>query len=148
MLIRQACAADLDALTALFDGYRIFYGQPSDPAGARAFLAERLERQQSTILLALGDDGAPLGFTQLYPSFTSIGMQRIFILNDLFVVPEARRQGVGKALLAAAAQHGRAQGAARLTLSTARDNRTAQRVYEASGWQRDELFFNYHLALA
>jgi GNAT superfamily N-acetyltransferase len=147
VLIRQAQITDLDALALLFDAYRQFYGQPSDLAAAHAFLAERFEHQQSIVFLALDDDATALGFTQLYPSFTSIRMKPIFILNDLYVVPQARKSGVGKALLDAAAQYGRHVGGARLRLSTAIDNHTAQALYEANGWVRDEAFHSYDLAL-
>ncbi len=147
MLTRRALITDLDALAAMFDAYRQFYGQPSDVAGARTFLADRFAHDQSVIFIALDNEGQPLGFTQLYPSFTSTRMQRIFILNDLFVVPDGRRQGVGKALLAAATDYGRDAGAARLALSTAVDNLTAQGVYEANGWTRDEAFYSYNFPL-
>jgi len=76
-----------------------------------------------------------------------MGMRPIFILNDLFVAPQARQRGVGSALLRAAADHGRAAGAARLTLSTELDNLAAQRVYEANGWERETRFLSYTLAL-
>jgi GNAT superfamily N-acetyltransferase len=144
--IKRAEAADLDALAALFDGYRQFYLQPSDPAGARAFLAARIERGESVIFLA-GDETGPCGFTQLYPSFTSAGMKRIYILNDLFVTPRARGKGVGGGLLRHAVAFARGEGAARLVLSTAVDNLTAQSLYEAEGWERDEAFFTSKFAL-
>lgn len=146
MQIRQATVADLDRLVPLFDAYRVFYGQPSDPELARSFLRDRFEHLQSIVFLALDRDW-PLGFTQLYPSFSSARARRIFILNDLFVVAEARGRGVGRALLAAAAEHGKAVGAARLTLSTGVDNRTAQALYEAAGWTRDTAFVSYNLPL-
>lgn len=146
MQIRQATAADLDRLVPLFDAYRVFYGQPSDPELARSFLRDRFEHLQSIVFLALARD-RPLGFTQLYPSFSSARARRIFILNDLFVVAEARGRGVGRALLAAAAEHGKAVGAARLTLSTGVDNRTAQALYEAAGLTRDTAFVSYNLPL-
>src|SRR5689334_3098393 len=101
MDIRQATIADLDALAPLVDGYRQFYKQPSDPDAARRFLADRFHHRQSVIFLA-AVDGKAAGFTQLYPSFSSISMARTFILNDLFVTPEARGLGVGKGLLKAA----------------------------------------------
>lgn len=146
MQIRQATVADLDRLVPLFDAYRVFYGQPSDPELARSFLRDRFEHLQSIVFLALDRDW-PLGFTQLYPSFSSARARRIFILNDLFVVAEARGRGVGRALLAAAAEHGKAVGAARLTLSTGVDNRTAQALYEAAGLTRDTAFVSYNLPL-
>ena len=91
--VQRATIADLDALVPLFDGYRVFYAQPSDPALARRFLDERLRRDESVILIARDDgdeSGAALGFTQLYPMFSSVRAARTWILNDLFVAPAAR----------------------------------------------------------
>jgi len=144
--VRRATVADLDVLVPLFDAYRLFYSQPSDPARARHFLRERLEHNQSVIFLLFEDEVA-VGFTQLYPSFSSGSMARIFILNDLFVAPEARRRGAGSALLYAAAEYGRRTGALRLVLSTEVTNTSAQSLYEKLGWKRDTVFCAYQLAL-
>ena len=144
--IRQATAADLDAVVPLFDAYRQFYRQPAAPERARRFLLDRLENNQSVFFMAFLDSAA-VGFTQLYPSFSSGAMAPIFILNDLFVAPEARRRGVGSALLQAAADHGRRAGAVRLVLSTEVTNTTAQSLYEAAGWKRDTVFCVYQLPL-
>ena len=146
MQIRQAGISDLDGLVCLFDGYRVFYGQDSDRDRARAFLEDRFRQQDSVVFITFDGDEA-VGFTQLYPSFSSVSMVRIFILNDLFVAPEARGKGVGRALLAAAADHARNAGAIRLTLSTAFDNVTAQALYEAAGWIREARFISYNLAV-
>ncbi|MFC5526523.1 GNAT family N-acetyltransferase [Rhodanobacter ginsengisoli] len=145
--IRQATILDIDTLTPLFDGYRQFYGQPADPARARGFLMERIHQHESLILLARDEAGAGLGFTQLYPLFSSVRTVRTWLLNDLFVVAAARRQGIAAALLKAAAEHARALGAASLSLSTARDNVPAQALYESLGWQRDQQFCEYSLTL-
>lgn len=144
--VRQAIRADLDLLVPLFDAYRQFYHQPSDIERARRFLLERFEHEQSVIFMAF-EDASAIGFTQLYPSFSSGAMARIFILNDLFVAPEARRCGAGSALLQAAAQYGRRVGALRLVLSTEVTNTTAQSLYERTGWKRDTVFCVYQLAL-
>ena len=101
--VRSAGIDDLPALAALFDGYRVFYGPPSDPLRAGAFLRERLERGDSHLLLAVDGQGGALGFAQLYPAFTSVGTAPIEILNDLFVEARARGHGVGRALLRRAA---------------------------------------------
>jgi hypothetical protein len=93
--VRQASVTDLEALVPLFDGYRQFYGKPSDIPLARAFLLERFEHNQSVIFIATQPDGSAVGFTQLYPSFSSVSAARTFLLNDLFVAPAARRSGVG-----------------------------------------------------
>jgi GNAT superfamily N-acetyltransferase len=148
VLIRQATVGDLDSIVPMFDAYRQFYRQPPDLDLARTFLRERFQHSQSVIFLATDSDGSsPLGFTQLYPSFSSGLARRIFILNDLYVVPEARRRKVGHLLLQAAADFGRRVGAARLTLSTALDNAPAQALYEFSGWRRDTVFCAYALPL-
>lgn len=145
--IHQATIDDLDQVAPLFDVYRQFYGQPSDIVLARTFLMERFRHQQSVIFLAVDDAGSAAGFTQLYPSFSSVSAQRIYILNDLFVAPGARRQGVAACLLSQAAQFGRAIGAVRLSLSTALDNAAAQKLYESMGWKRDDMFCHYDLSL-
>jgi GNAT superfamily N-acetyltransferase len=143
---RQATVADLDLVVPLFDAYRQFYRQPSEPERARRFLLERFEKNQSVIFLAF-EGAAAIGFAQLYPSFSSGAMAPIFILNDLFVAPQARRRGTGSALLRAAAQYGRSAGALRLVLSTEVANTTAQSLYERMGWKRDTVFCVYQLAL-
>ena len=145
--IRRATFHDLDVLVPLFDGYRQFYGKPSDEAGARDFLTARLRLNESMILLARDRHGAAPGFTQLYPLFSSVRMVRTWLLNDLFVAASARRQGVAKALQEAAATEARNLGAASLSLSTAHDNLAAQALYESLGWQRDTQFREYSLTL-
>jgi GNAT superfamily N-acetyltransferase len=134
---------DLDALVPLFEGYRRFYRQTSDPVGARAFLADRLKRGESVIFLAVVD-GAIVGFTQLYPLFSSVSLKRLWLLNDLFVAPDERKSGAGRALLERAERWAQETGAKGLTLSTEVTNRAAQRLYEACGWTKDEEFVHYH----
>jgi len=146
MTVRQAALADLDLLAPLFDAYRQFYRQPSDLEGARTFLQTRLEHNELVIFLALQEQKA-IGFTQLYPSFSSAAMARIFVLNDLFVTPHARRRGAASALLDAAAEYGRRAGAIRLVLSTEVTNTAAQALYERTGWVRDTVFCVYNLGL-
>lgn len=144
--VRRAQARDLDVLVPLFDAYRQFYGQASDLPRARAFLAERFGRGQSTVFLAV-TGGRAAGFVQLYPSFSSTRTAPILILNDLYVAPEARRSGAARALLAAAEAFAKAAGAAGLVLSTGVENRPAQALYEAAGWVRETQFYEYGLRL-
>lgn len=145
--IRQATIVDIEKLAPLFDGYRQFYGKSSDLALARAFISERMKHNESVLFLALDHDGRALGFTQLYPSFSSVSARRIYVLNDLFVIPQSRSRGVAKSLLAASAAFGRQENAAYLTLSTAVDNHAAQALYEAQGWVRDSTYLTYELTL-
>lgn len=141
--IYRADASHLAALAPLFDAYRVFYRQPSDHDVARAFLSTRLAQNDTVIFLA--DRGGPVGFTQLFPSFSSVSVKRLWILNDLFVKPEARRGGVAKALLERARQHALDTRAKGLVLSTEVTNKTAQHLYEALGWKRDEASYTYGL---
>ena len=135
--IRRATLEDLDLIAPLFDGYRRYYGQATDVARAKDFLRERLEANESTVLLAMRD-GKAVGFTQLYPIFSSVRTARTWLLNDLFVAEDARRGGVARALLDAAADFAREQGAAGLMLETMRDNAPARALYIAAGWHEDD----------
>ncbi len=145
--IRAANVHDVPVLVPLFDAYRQFYGQPSDPALAEQFLADRFAHQESQILIALAGEDSGVGFTQLYPLFSSTRACRSYLLNDLYVVPEARRSGVARGLLDAAARHARALGALSMSLSTAHSNLQAQRLYESLGWQPETEFREYSLSL-
>lgn len=145
--VRLATLQDLERLSPLFDGYRQFYGKPSDLELARRFLSDRLSKKDSLMLIAEEPGRGAIGFVQLYPTFSSVRAARIYILNDLFVAASARRRGTGALLLQSAAEHARASGAVRLKLSTQITNLSAQRLYTALGWKRDEDFYEYGLSL-
>ena len=125
----------------------MFYDERSDVPVARVFPLERLQHNQSVVFFALWKTGSAVGFTQLYPGFSSVSMARSFTLNDLYVVSGARRSKVGAKLLEAAAAYSRAEGAVRLSLSTAMDNEAAQALYASEGWVRDTKFCVYSLPL-
>ena len=147
MKVSIADIFDLDTAAGLFNQYRVFYGKPSDPEGARRFLSERLIHQQSVVLLARDDAGAAVGFVQLYPTYSSVSMRKKFILNDLFVEPAARKSGVGAALLEEAKRVAEQYGALALTLSTAVDNQAAQHLYKSNGWELDANYLNFDFSL-
>ncbi|MDQ1812124.1 GNAT family N-acetyltransferase [Massilia sp. CCM 9210] len=138
--IRQAVLADIDALSVLFDGYRQFYGRESDVEAAKEFLLDRFNHGESVMFIA-HEGSDPIGLAQLYPSFSSVSLGRIYILNDLFVTESGRRKGVGAKLLSASVDFAKAVGAIRLALSTANTNTKAQALYETQGWERDDDFF-------
>ena len=141
--IRRADIHDLGLITPLFDLYRQFYEQASDLVSAKSFLQQRIRQNESVIFLALDGTDA-VGFTQLYPGFSSVSMARTFLLNDLYVVSSHRRHGVGSLLLEAAVAHAKAEQAVRISLTTNVANATAQSVYEAQGWAREKAFFTYN----
>ena len=145
--IEQATIDNLDILTELFDNYRVFYRAASDRASSKAFLSERLDRKEAIIFLAANDKGEAMGFTLLYPTFSSVSQGRVFVLNDLFVQSNHRRKGVAAALLNHAAKYGKENGAIRLHLETEVSNEHAQALYEKEGWvkESDTYHYNYNL---
>lgn len=147
MNVFRADSRHLDQLAALFDQYRQFYEQPADLDACRQFIGDRLAKNESVVFAAHPGDGPIIGFTQLYHSFCSVDMVELIYLYDLYVVPDARRQGVARALMDAARQYAVNRGAGRLQLETAVDNKPAQALYESLEWKRDERFYTYHLEL-
>ena len=142
-IVRRAGAGerDVELIAPLFDSYRQFYDRAADAHLAHAFIRDRLKANESVIFLAeAGEESSreAVGFVQLYPSFSSVAACRIWVLNDLFVVPTARRYGVGRALMEAARQHAIQTGARRLTLETTTENRTAWLLYEDLGYVRQK----------
>jgi ribosomal protein S18 acetylase RimI-like enzyme len=145
--IRLAEARDLDQLAELFDQYRQFYECPPDLGAAKNWIAENLERGRSTLFAA--DNGSQLlGFTQLYPALCSVDLVDYFVLYDLYVIEAARRQGIARALMNAASDWAKAQGADRLDLETARDNAPGQALYRDLGYELDEVFLKFSLDLS
>lgn len=150
--LKLAGLDDVAQLGELFNQYRMFYGQESDEEGAVRFISERMEREESVILAAVcrsGINGVEriAGFAQLYPSFSSVSMGKIWILNDLYVHPDHRGQGIAGMLLDAAREMAYQDKAIRIVLSTAKDNGQAQRIYEAKGYVQDAHFLYYELDL-
>jgi GNAT superfamily N-acetyltransferase len=142
MQIKRASQSDIETIIPLFDQYRVFYKQGSNVAGARQFLQERLSKNESVIFLALDEHNHGIGFTQLFPIFSSETMQRTYILNDLFVRSEGRGKGVGEAILNKAKEFAIQEGSKGLALETDFDN-PAQKLYERLGWIKDSEVFHY-----
>lgn len=138
--IKKIGEAEVNSIAFLFDEYRQFYKQPPDISAAASFLKERLSRNESVIFIAYHDE-MPVGFMQLYPIFSSVGLKRAWLLNDLYVAAGARKHGIGKLLLEEGKQFGKETGSCWLLLQTGSDNTTAQSVYEKNGWTRETDFF-------
>ncbi len=141
--IRKATIHDLKPLAALFDAYRQFYEQAPDIELATAFIKDRLNNQDSVIIVAENNEQEIIGFCQLYPTFCSVIAAPICVLYDLFVASTARKTGAGKSLMLAAQEYAANNGFARLDLTTAKTNLAAQALYESLGWGRDEVFYTY-----
>lgn len=138
--IKQAGIDDINIVALLFNEYRIFYKQTSNVVGATDFLLERLSKNESTIFIAFVD-GEAVGFTQLYPIFSSVSLKPALLLNDLYVVEKVRKQGIAAALLDKAKEYGRQKNVGWLLLETAFDNFNAQFLYEKNGWIKQTDFF-------
>jgi GNAT superfamily N-acetyltransferase len=133
MMVRPATKKDINQLARLFDLYRVCFKQSSDPEAAATFLQERLERKESVVYVA-DDEGELAGFVQLYPQFSSVRLQKIWLLNDLFVLPEYRGKHISKQLIDAAKQVARETGAAGILLETEKINEVGNYVYHSAGF--------------
>ncbi|WP_281560792.1 GNAT family N-acetyltransferase [Thalassomonas sp. RHCl1] len=147
VLIERASLKDVAQIANLFNLYRIFYRQQSNPELAQQFISERLGNEESVIFYAKDENGQYLGFTQLYPNFSSVSAQRTWVLNDLYVLEQARGLGVGTLLLNRAKEHAVATNAKGIALETAESNLQAQKLYQSLGYKRSSGFFGYFLTL-
>ena len=146
--IVQATIQNTEEAAALFNEYRVFYSQESDIEGARQFMFERISNMESVIFLVVDHaEQRAVGFTQLYPSFSSVSMKRVWILNDLYILEPYRGQGAARLLLEAAKQFAILKKSKGIELSTAMDNYVAQGLYERSGYKRDVEYHHYFLSL-
>ncbi len=135
----------------LFNQYRIFYKQPPNIELAKKFIDARLNNNESVIFIALNDEAKPVGFTQLYPNYSSVRAVKNWTLNDLYVDEDYRKQGIGEKLITAAMEYAKIDNAKFVELSTAVDNYTAQSVYEKIGFKKQEpdtSFYTYRIDLS
>jgi len=149
MRIIKATLEHLDLLAPLFVKYREFYGELPYPDSSRDFLEKRLSRDESVIYLAMpvDDDKKLLGFCQLYPSYSSLSLKRVWILNDIYVAEDARRQLVADHLMRTAKKMAKETQAVRMRVSTSSNNEVAHKVYESIGFREDIQFKNYVLPI-
>jgi GNAT superfamily N-acetyltransferase len=148
MRIVQATLEHLDQLTPLFVNYRELFGQLPYPDSSRSFLEKRISRKESVIYLAMADEEDKiLGFCQLYPSFSSLSLKRVWILNDIYVCQDARRQLVADRLIQAAKQMAKDTNAVRLRVASSINNTVAHKVYESIGFVEDTEYKNFVLPI-
>ncbi|MFW7433831.1 GNAT family N-acetyltransferase [Vagococcus carniphilus] len=143
MNIKKGTLENLEELVVLFDQYRQFYEQESNEFLAREFLTERIKKEESIIYIAYLD-GSPVGFTQLFPSFSSVSMERMWILNDLFVSKKARQKGVANALIEQAITLSKETDGKGILLETGADNFSAQKLYEKIGFEQESAKFYFY----
>lgn len=149
MTIIKIDKTQAELVCELFDQYRVFYVQESDVDRAKEFIQKRLDNNESAIFVAL-EGNKSIGFTQLYPKYSSIRTKKSWILNDLYVAKTHRKKGVGENLIRVAMDYARQDGASTVELSTAIDNYTAQSLYERIGFKKaapETGFLNYSISL-
>lgn len=146
MDIIKATTQHVSLIAPLFNQYRVFYDQADDLALAESYIQQRLKQQQSVVFLVVEGEEA-LGFTQLYPTFSSVSVQQSWILNDLYVREDQRGRGIGRALLNAAKEHAIQTGSKGLALETGRENFVAQKLYESVGYKQETEYLSYYLSL-
>jgi ribosomal protein S18 acetylase RimI-like enzyme len=135
--IKRAEKKDLKHIAKLFDAYRVFYKQQSNFDLAQDFINERFKKSESVIFYAIDEANNYLGFTQLYPGFSSVSAQRTWVLNDLYVDSKCRNCGIGSMLLDKAKQFAIETQSKGIALETAANNVRAQKLYESLGYIKD-----------
>ncbi len=147
MQIERVKTEHVAILAPLFDDYRQFYGQKSNPDECADFLLERISNEEAIAFIAVDPLGVGQGFTLLYPSFSSVSMSKVYVLNDLYVNKEHRRASIASHLLKFACRWAKTQKAIRLHLETELSNSAAQALYEQEGWKKDVGHFHYYKVL-
>lgn len=149
-MTRKANIQDLDQLTELFDQYVVFYKSPSNYEKHYAFLKERLENNEAIVFVAC-DDANPdkiIGFALNYITFSSLALNKIIILNDLFVDISARKKGIGEKLILETVALAKKIGSHTIRLRTAKNNTAAQKLYHKMGFVREDYLYSYDLTVS
>jgi GNAT superfamily N-acetyltransferase len=148
MFCCQASRAFVPTVAPLFDAFRVSHGQPSDFALSSSYLDQRLAYGQSLLFVSKTARHQPIGFAQIYPSFSSLALKPVWILNDIFVLPEARGQGEATRLLRFIKNAAQRAMVARISLATLNENLIAQKAFEGLGWEPDQSFKHWHLSFS
>jgi ribosomal protein S18 acetylase RimI-like enzyme len=148
-MIRKATIQDLDQLTTLFDQYLVFYKKPSNIEKHKSYLKDRIENNEAIIFMAFDDEltEKAIGFTLIYPTFSSILLNKILILNDLYVDTSIRNKGTGEKLILKTVALAQELDIKIVRLRTAKNNVIAQGLYHKMGFVKDELVYTYDLAV-
>ncbi len=140
--IKQASLFYLEPLCLLFEQYRDFYHVPVAKKQNRHFLAQRIKNKDSIIFIIFEQQQAS-GFINIYPSYSSIAMQPMWIINDLFITPSCRRKGLATQLMKETIRYANKNEVFSIKLATSVDNIAAQSLYSSLGFQLNNEF-NYY----
>lgn len=148
-MIRKATLEDLDQLTNLFDQYVVFYKKPSNLVKHKAYLKERIQNEEAIIYLAFDDSDTSkaIGFVLNYITFSSLALNKIIILNDLFVDSTIRKNGIGEKLILKTVELAKEIGSNLIRLRTAKNNIVAQGLYKKMGFVREDYLYSFDLTV-
>lgn len=148
-MTRKATINDLEQLTNLFDQYVVFYKNPSNYEKHYRYLKERLQNNEAIIFVATDDENENklIGFALIYVTFSSLALNKILILNDLFVDSSARKKGIGEKLILQTVELAKELGANDIRLRTAKNNTVAQGLYHKMGFVREDFLYSYDLTV-
>ena len=135
MIYRKVELNDLNRLAELFDKYRVFYRKESDIESAKKFLSERISLNDSEIFVAESEGDNLIGFVQLYPLFSSTRMEKLWLLNDLYVNPNHRKKGISIELINKAKELVKKTNACGMFLETEKSNFIGNNLYPKSGFK-------------
>ena len=144
--VRRIDEASLGEVEPLFEAYQRFYEvEEIDRDRNRSFLERFVGTDREGWLFGAYGDDEILGFTCLHRHKSSLRAADTVLMYDLFVAPEARGQGVGRALIEKALEVARDSGAVCLEWSTAPDNTTAQRLYDSMPGSERSTWITYEI---
>lgn len=147
MNIKKVSLNELEHLVSLFDQYMVFYQQPSAPSRYRKYLNERILNNEASAFIAYSVNNEPVGFVLNYHTFSSISLGKVVVLNDLFVLPSYRERGIANDLINRVISLAKQTSSTRIDLGTAKDNFSAQALYEKMGFVKDNEYFSYSLVI-
>ena len=135
MTYRKATSKDVEHLSELFNAYRMFYQKASAIQSAKTFLEDRISNKDSEIFVAQNTTNKLVGFLQLYPLFSSTRMKKLWLLNDLFVHPEFRGNGISIGLIQKAKDLVLESKACGMYLETEKSNLIGNHLYPKTGFE-------------
>ncbi len=138
MKYRKAEIKDLNQISELFDSYRVFYRKESDVETAKKFISDRLNNKESEIFVAENSESKLVGFVQLYPLFSSTRMEKLWLLNDLFVEPRFRGKGVSINLIEKSKELVRETNSCGMFLETEKSNLIGNNLYPKTGFELNQ----------
>jgi ribosomal protein S18 acetylase RimI-like enzyme len=144
--VRQASIHDLHNIVPVFDAYREYFQQERNPLAVQKYLFDKFEHRESVMFVA-EKQSQIVGFAQLYPTFSSLTLQRVWTLNDFFIIQNYRNRGIGQQLVLAVKEYGALTKAKGIELTVQHANTKEWNFWEKRGFMMDKEFRSYFYKL-